>query len=578
MFRHLFLMALALASVPSARAVTLYVAVDGNDGNPGTHAAPFNTIARGLSFARTGDTVMVGDGVYTGAGNTALDFGGRDIVLASAGGAAACTIDAGGAARLFTFNGGETAACTVRGFTLAGGSDPAGGGAVIIGNARPTFVGCTIAGAAAGGSADGLGGGVAVIGASAAPSFQACVFTGCTVTGNTGAASGGAVALSGGASAVFSDCTFDGNRANTVSGTANGGGVAVLPASSATFSRCAFTNNIVHSERGYANGGALNVNGGRMTLTDCTIDHCGVGTYLDVGQMSKSASGGGIYIAGASATASLVNCRLTANWMSAESQDVDGGGMYVGGAARVGLTNCIVSNNEVTGEARCSGAGIAVFDAGTTLTLLNTDIVDNRSYNGSYGHGVGGGVATWNGGSTRITNGIFSGNDNTLKGPNLLTDPSSTCAATYSLFADAVPGEGNITGTPAYVPNTYRLAAGSPGINAGSAAAAGLPAFDIAYNERAAGSAPDMGAYEFGAPPLVARNLYVDGAAGNDQNPGTPSSPIATVNSAVGRISGPDLWAIHIRPGRYHTGPLRIASPSRLESWQGDGPAVLGAP
>ena len=76
-------------------------------------------------------------------------------------------------------------------------------------------------------------------------------------------------------------------------------------------------------------GGALNVNSGRVTLTDCTIDHCGVGTYLDVGQMSKSASGGGIYIAGAAATASFVNCRLTANWMSAESQDVDGGGMYV---------------------------------------------------------------------------------------------------------------------------------------------------------------------------------------------------------------------------------------------------------
>ena len=36
-----------------------YVAIDGNDANPGTRAAPFRSIQKGVTAARPGDTVLV---------------------------------------------------------------------------------------------------------------------------------------------------------------------------------------------------------------------------------------------------------------------------------------------------------------------------------------------------------------------------------------------------------------------------------------------------------------------------------------------------------------------------------------
>jgi uncharacterized protein YjdB len=46
-----------------------YVAVNGNDGNPGTSAAPWRTIQHAADVANPGDTVIVNDGVYTGGAN-----------------------------------------------------------------------------------------------------------------------------------------------------------------------------------------------------------------------------------------------------------------------------------------------------------------------------------------------------------------------------------------------------------------------------------------------------------------------------------------------------------------------------
>jgi hypothetical protein len=52
---------------PESDQARLYVATDGDDGNPGTEQAPFRTIEQAATVATPGTTVIVGDGTYEGA-------------------------------------------------------------------------------------------------------------------------------------------------------------------------------------------------------------------------------------------------------------------------------------------------------------------------------------------------------------------------------------------------------------------------------------------------------------------------------------------------------------------------------
>src|SRR5262245_21244695 len=84
---------LLLVGWSPAMAATWYVATGGNDNNPGTQGQPFRTIQRGIDASSHGDTVLVGNGKYSGVGNRNLNFGGRNITLRSQGGQALCVID-----------------------------------------------------------------------------------------------------------------------------------------------------------------------------------------------------------------------------------------------------------------------------------------------------------------------------------------------------------------------------------------------------------------------------------------------------------------------------------------------------
>lgn len=48
-----------------AAPTTYYVATTGSDNNPGTQAAPFRTLSRGVTVLQPGDTLRVGPGTYT---------------------------------------------------------------------------------------------------------------------------------------------------------------------------------------------------------------------------------------------------------------------------------------------------------------------------------------------------------------------------------------------------------------------------------------------------------------------------------------------------------------------------------
>lgn len=118
----------------------------------------YPTIQAAICAARPGEQVVVADGVWTGAGNKDLDFGGKAITMRSASGdPAACIIDCQSSGRGFYFHNGETAAAVVEGFTIRNGlvneSSPPVlwyGGDLYCLSSSPTVTNCEFTGNSAG--------------------------------------------------------------------------------------------------------------------------------------------------------------------------------------------------------------------------------------------------------------------------------------------------------------------------------------------------------------------------------------------------------------------------------------------
>ncbi len=103
------------------------------------------TIQSGINAAKDGDTVLVADGIYRGAGNVNIDFKGKQITVKSQNGAKATIIDCGEVdeTRGFTFHNDETDASVLDGFTIRNGIHELGGG-IYCNNASPTIKNCVI--------------------------------------------------------------------------------------------------------------------------------------------------------------------------------------------------------------------------------------------------------------------------------------------------------------------------------------------------------------------------------------------------------------------------------------------------
>ena len=121
----------ALLCAPSALSTTIEV------------LGPHQRIQDALDAAQAGDTVLVHPGTYTGTGNRALDYQGKDLVMRSVAGAEETVIDCEDVDRGLFFHGGETRDARLEGFTITRGWAE-NGGAICCESASPTIERCTL--------------------------------------------------------------------------------------------------------------------------------------------------------------------------------------------------------------------------------------------------------------------------------------------------------------------------------------------------------------------------------------------------------------------------------------------------
>ncbi|MBU1650755.1 hypothetical protein KKA00_00930 [bacterium] len=160
----------------------------------------YTTIQAAINASSNGDTVLVAAGTYSGTGNKALDYGGRNIVVMSETGAENTIIDCQGSGNGAYFHTAETEAAVFAGFTIKSGSNTYGGG-IRINNASPTVERCIIRN-----NSGSYGGGIYVNGGNP-------VFLHNTIVANS-ATNGGAMYATGYANPVISSNIIATNTAS----------------------------------------------------------------------------------------------------------------------------------------------------------------------------------------------------------------------------------------------------------------------------------------------------------------------------------------------------------------------------
>ena len=458
--RYCLTLLLLIGMLQAAQSVEWYVATNGTGLGTNGWAYATNNL-QGLitnPLVIAGDTIWVSNGVYDSGGITNYPTGSdqttrvvitKAITLRSQDNDPTNTIIKG-AWHPGTTNGASAVRCvymaansTLIGFTLTNGA---------------TFSTDTTLNS---------GGGVYC------PSITTPVISNCIITGNSGFYRGGGVNYG-----TLRNCTLIGNFAWRAS---SGGGGAVY----SIVTNCTFIGNYVFYGDSISGGGAYgctiynstfisnktllgNTHGGgasASTLYNCTL----------IGNSSLSKGGG-------ACISQLYNCTLIGNTAA------NGGGAYGDAFGNFDLYKMF--NCTLVGNTAASGGG-AMY-----MSLFNCTVVSNTG-NYSYSDGGGGGVnrcAVYN--SIVYTNyGPANGNTNWLL--SFFTN-SCTVPATNNWAV------GNITADPMFVNRSagnYRLAAGSPCINAGTnfswmTNSADVRSKDMDNRQRLRYGTVDMGAYE----------------------------------------------------------------------------------
>lgn len=304
------------------------------------------TIQSGIDAAENGDTVLVSDGIYTGAGNVNISFRGKQITVKSRNGAEATIIDCQETpnTRGFAFESKETHTSVLDGFTIKNGVHDLGGG-IYCHTASPTIQNCIITqnrGTVTrfrGQSAGGIYG-----------TDTSALITDCTVTQNRGCG-----------------VVFEGERAWTFN-----------TFQSTTLANCTISEN--------TDSGVICQDLAPVTIKDCTVVQNGergiMCTFFTRGisithcRIEQNA-GGGIECSEES-YARIEDCIIKQN------RAVHGGGIYCSPTSEIEVSGCIIAQNTATE----TGGGIDVISTRGAATITHCTITQNTA------HDRGGGIAT----------------------------------------------------------------------------------------------------------------------------------------------------------------------------------------
>ncbi len=433
------------------------------------------TIQAGIDAAVDGDTVLVADGTYTGAGNKNLTWNGdvKHITVKSENGPDNCVIDCENSGRGFKFDEtNQDDTDVVNGFTIqngyvTGGWSEGAGGGIWCYRSSPAITGCTITD----NSAEYGGGGIGCI--ESTPTITGCTITenstedegggifcddcsssyaitGCTITENSAYEGGGIFCDS--SSPTITDCTISGNSAYDY------GGITCHSTSSPMITGCTISGNSAEHR-----GGGIGCSTSSPTITGCTIsgnsaEHRGGGFYCKyssptitdctIWENSTEQRGGGIYceynspaITGCTITENSANhgggiyCYLSSPattdcTISGNSADNGGGGIYCSRSSPA-ITGCTISGNSAVDD----GGGINCFSS--TPAIIGCTISGNSTGAG------GGGIRCCCYSSPAITGCTITQNSAEYGGGIYCYDFSSPEMTDCVLWNDTAGGDGD---------------------------------------------------------------------------------------------------------------------------------------
>jgi hypothetical protein len=283
-----------------------------------------STIQAAIDAASNGDTILVADGTYTGAGNKDLNFNGKAITVQSENGPENTIIDCGGSGRGFDFHSGEDNDSILSGFTITNGyGDPGGGGIRIGSSSNPSINNCIIEDNAAWM----FGGGIQIYNSSP-------ILSDCTIRNNNAGLWGGGMSIHadiGPSTIGQSNPTILNSKIIGNSADSRGGGIYSVN-SSTDITNSVISNNIVTS------GGASTDGGGGIYITDTTLNNSSTITNSIIANNSAS-YGGGIRIQSNTSNLTIVNSTIANN-----SAETAGGGIYANNRydSFTKLTNSII--------------------------------------------------------------------------------------------------------------------------------------------------------------------------------------------------------------------------------------------